>query len=675
MARIIIFLLGAILFISPLLVLPGFFFNFTSIKTFFFIGITEIAALLYLWLCIFNPEYRPKKDLIFWGFLGFLAVSIVSGAVGVYPTLSFWSAMERADGIILLIHVFLFFLIFTGTVKSRNALNKLLLISLVSAALVALSIYIGPGGIGLYKTFFGSPQAGGLIGNDSFAGTYFIFNLFFAGYLFFENAAKKFRWFYGALFAFILFSPTFFNFAIFKGAVSFGALVRHPSMLLGTARGAAIGLALGAVFSALLFASIRVKRRPIRISLRVLTGVFLCSLFVIIALIFSPGTSLHSWFGKETLGYRYIYWHQAIESFKERPILGAGPDTFQIVSAKYFDPAVLASPGGGSGEPWTDKPHGIIFDVLESTGVIGMVAYLFLFSAFIWVLWRSKRIPYYAKALFSGLLLAYVLQNLILFDVLVSYMMLATLFGIATILSRGFDEVPANSPLRKMSSAARNTLAFLFFLIGIFSLRYFAIQPLREVHNRYELSNFAPQVRAARYAEIRDISPFGGSIDEAYTGDLVYLAYIYNLNTILKQKDLSPFILEVDSVIADVKGTFGSHGKTYRGVLDLSHLYNLRYMLAQKNDPATLEEMRTYGKTAVDISPTNPQGYWAYAQPFIYEKNYAQALSILEQGLTLNPSFSDSHRIIINLVRLMNDPALLQKDIARAQADIPGFQP
>jgi len=673
--RIILFLLGAAVFIAPIIVLPNFFFNFTVTKTFFFIGITEIAVFLYIWLCIFYPEYRPKKNLILWGFLGFVAVSALSGLLGVSPTLSFWSASERADGIILLIHAFLFFLVFSSVVKSKKELERLLWVSLVSAVVISFSIYLGPAGIRAYSDFFGSPQLGGFTGNDSFAGAYFIFNLFFAGYLFFETHKKKLRRVLGVLSAFIIFSPTFLNFDIFRGAVPFSALFHNPTLFFGTARGATIGLWLGIVFTALLFLCRHLKRKSARLSLKIITGVFISSVIVAIALIFTPGTHLRQWFGEKTEGYRYIYWHQAMQGFGERPILGWGPDTFEMVSAKYFNPAVLNPLSqGGTGEPWNDKPHGIIFDILVSTGIVGILAYAVLLGSVVVLLWRGKRIPYYAKALFSGLLLAYFLQDLILFETLLSYLMLATLFGVIAVLSRGFDEVPANVSPKKFSPAARNTIAATLAVLAIFSVRYFAVKPLQESHLRYELGVFPPEVRSPLYQKISDTSPFGGVVDDAYTAEQLSTEYLDNLNAVLKQKDLSLNIAELDSSIAMMEKSLDTYRPTYRGMLMAGRLSNVRYLLSPNDGQPMIDNMKKYGKLAIALSPTNPIGYWDAAEPFIYEKNYTEALRLLEQGLAQDPSLPSSHQVIINLVRTMNDPALLAKDIERAKQDVPGIQ-
>lgn len=82
----------------------------------------------------------------------------------------------------------------------------------------------------------------------------------------------------------------------------------------------------------------------------------------------------------ETIDMRYVYWQTAFYNFREHPILGTGPNTYNDVSdfplRRYYD--------AGSGQ-YTVKAdegigiHNIFIERLADTGLVG-------FFAFIWVL-------------------------------------------------------------------------------------------------------------------------------------------------------------------------------------------------------------------------------------------------------------------------------------------------
>ena len=675
LAKIVLFLLGAAVFVPPLLVIPHTFFIFINSKTSFFIGIAELAFFCYIFLALFYPAYRPKKNIVTWGFLGFVAVSVLSAIVSVYPQFSFWSGAERADGVMLLIHIFLFFLVCTSVIKSKKELHTLLWVSVFTATINTLAIWLGPGGFKAYLSLFHSDQnIGGFTGNELFAGAYTLFNVFFAAYLFFDSKKKGSRMLSGILFLLMLFSPIFFNFGILSGAVNLKEILHNPIVLIGRARASTIGLGLAGIFTFFLFFGNHAKK-AIRFGSRALAGATLAAIMISIILLMTPGTRLHDWFGKETAGYRYIYWHQAIQGWKDHPILGWGPGTFRMVTAKYFDPAVLATVSQNQiiGEPWNDKPHSIILDVLVHTGILGLISYAGIFFTCLFALWRKTSLPHYAKSLFSGLLLAYVLKGLTIFDVMVSYLMLGTALAVIAIITAKEETGKEQGKIFQLSKKAKNGIAIALFIIGFFSIRYFAYEPLHEARQRFVLPDLPPAERAGKYKIVRDISPFGGSVDEANYADLVYISYLEHLDSIANQKDQLQFIRDMDGLIADVEESFGKNGMTYVGALTVSRLYNLRYMLAATDDQNLLSEMEKYAKITLDLSPNNPQSYWAEAQPLIYERKYKEAMEVLEKGLAINPKVAPTHEIIIRLALLMGDRQLVLEKYKRAQKELPGI--
>jgi tetratricopeptide (TPR) repeat protein len=112
------------------------------------------------------------------------------------------------------------------------------------------------------------------------------------------------------------------------------------------------------------------------------------------------------------------------EGVKERPILGWGQDNFSYVFAKYYDPKMYAQ------EQWFDRTHNVFFDWLIAGGLLGLLSYLGLFFALIYVLWRKTVLhtdnivfDVLEKSVISGLLVAYFVHNVFIFDNLASYIL------------------------------------------------------------------------------------------------------------------------------------------------------------------------------------------------------------------------------------------------------------
>lgn len=671
LVNIILFLIGFILSVTPIIFFPDFAFNFVTIKTFFFFLITEIVFFLYLFLILFLPEYRPKKNYILYSFFAFVLVNILSASLGEYPILSFWSGMSRMDGVILLIHLFLFLLVTVCVVRSKKNLILLIWTSVISATVVALSSYFEITGIWSFN-LSGNHGSSGFAGNDSYTAAYLLFNLFFIMCLFFETNNKKIKYFLVAFFFFIFFSPVFFNFNIFLGSFDLNYFLHNPFYILGTARGASMSLFLGIVLTFLLFFT-NYNKKLIRVIFKILTIMLFITIILIIFLIKSPGTNFYKRFDNETGGYRFIYWHQAIEGFKEKPILGWGPSIFNKVNEKYYDPTVFEKTN--SSERWSDNPHNKILEVLVNTGVLGLITYLGIFVFSILLLWRSPHISHGIKSILSGLFLAYFLQNLLFFDILVSYLMFVFLIAIILILSRNSEELPTVNILIENRYLKKNFI-IVGLLLGFFcvcSILYFVVLPFKKTNNYIKFTKMSPRDRFAFYEKNRLLSPFGGSTNEIFYGLFVYAQYMnsYNLYDLKKEKDVTIYVNDIDATIQNIENSFGLNGEVFKGRFVISQLYEIRQFFIESS-PDVIKKMKENGKRGIILSPGNPLCYLAYAKPFFYEKNYREAINVLDRGVLINPKIKDLHESIIDIARMTGDKKLIEEKIQRAEKNIPG---
>ncbi|HTY39885.1 MAG TPA: O-antigen ligase family protein [Candidatus Paceibacterota bacterium] len=139
-------------------------------------------------------------------------------------------------------------------------------------------------------------------------------------------------------------------------------------------------------------------------------------------------------------------WGSAWHGFLERPIFGWGPENFSTVFDRYFDIRHY-SPGQPS-ETWFDRAHSIIFDYLAETGICGFLGFFGTFGVFFWqfykmrkkrgstsliepatsghraatsVLVHERHVPI-LDALLISIPVGYLVQGLVLFDVLPIYM-------------------------------------------------------------------------------------------------------------------------------------------------------------------------------------------------------------------------------------------------------------
>jgi len=135
----------------------------------------------------------------------------------------------------------------------------------------------------------------------------------------------------------------------------------------------------------------------------------------------------------ETFQTRLLLWKQALIIAGERPILGWGPENFSPAFEKHYLPRF---------EVWFDRAHNIFLDYLVQTGILGFLSYLSIFIVFYWKFMRftkknKEKEPSASKkslienSLFFALPIAYLIQGIVLFEVLPIYISLFVFLAFA----------------------------------------------------------------------------------------------------------------------------------------------------------------------------------------------------------------------------------------------------
>lgn len=455
----IIALIYAVLF-TPLIVSTSLFFPYITGKAFIFRLLVEVATALYIVLAVFDRSFIPKKSTILTSVVVFTAVLGLSTLTAEDPSRSFWSNFERMEGYVTILHLFFFFIVTTSVFRTRKAWYALLNTS------VALSIAMGlrafadydlsrnsPFIVEMFRgikyffvSLFGNPKEtvriAGSLGNSSYLGVYSLVHAFLALLLLISLRASTAT---QSLIQSIKNRPALYSWYVLAGL--FNIIVLYNT---GT-RGSFVGLVAGVFVTALIpsllvffgkgkfTASIAdstktaIKRFSV-ITLVViilvvsLLGIFKNSAVVQKSDLLSRFSSLITLDVKEvfeTQGKaRTLLWGMAYKGVQERPILGWGQDNFQYVFAKYYDPKMYAQ------EQWFDRTHNVFFDWLIAGGIVGLLGYLSLFVALLYVLWKKTVLntdnasyDILEKSVLTGLLTAYFVHNMFIFDNLASYIL------------------------------------------------------------------------------------------------------------------------------------------------------------------------------------------------------------------------------------------------------------
>jgi len=401
--------------IFPLIAVNSFTFPFITGKAFYFRILVEIAFAGWMTLSFLDAKYRPRITSLTVAVSIFAIITLVADLAGVSSLRSLWSNMERMEGWITIVHLWALYMVMTsvfcGDEQGKKLWYRWVNIFLLIATVVAIyGIFQLFGWATIHKDV-GRLDAS--FGNSEYLGVYMIFSTFSAIYLFICMKAKivltkktrlekisLFRWVYIAL------------------AILFGVIV------IGTqTRGAIIGLIGGILLSLMLFVSFnKGKSNKLRwvaggiIGLILIGGVLFWSNR---SATFIQNNPLLHRFASISLSdasnqARLYIWPMAVKGAMERPFFGWGQENFSYVFQAHYNPA-LYNQG-----VWFDRAHNVFLDWLVSAGIVGLLSYLALYIIFVIYVWKST-LSIAEKSILTGLLVAYVGNNLFVFDNLGSY--------------------------------------------------------------------------------------------------------------------------------------------------------------------------------------------------------------------------------------------------------------
>lgn len=372
----------------------------------------------------------------------FTAVFLLASFFGINPAASFWSNFERGEGGFQILHLYVFFLLLGTFFTGVEDWKKFFRYATLAALLVIL---YGVGAILKIPGFITDPNHSrlgmfclrfqGSLGNAAYVGTYMLFAMFYGAYLALQANKKNLRLFWFG-------STALFFIALF----------------LSQTRGAFVGL-VAAVLAGLAYLFFRFREGKFKL--------ICAALFVGIIVLGALGVRYREHIdlmpfckGEEnasrlldislkasTYQQRLVLWRQSILAFQERPLLGWGPENYGIAIERHYDPSMKV---------WFDRAHNIFFDYLVTTGILGLLSFIGIFVAYYREFFKSvgRMRPQsgksdkngrsvFRKRLEETLMLmvpiAYLVQGLVLFDVLPIYLNLFLFLAFAVYWTMNYE--------------------------------------------------------------------------------------------------------------------------------------------------------------------------------------------------------------------------------------------
>ena len=419
----------AVLFM-PLIVTSSTLFPFIVGKALFARSLIEVTAAVWLMLIFAYPRYRPARSWVLAAFGVWVVISLLAGFAGVSLVRSLWSTYERMQGIVDLAHWLAFVVIASTIFRSFNDWKLFFSVNLGVCTLVSVL------GIGAHFDLWESNLIGSstriqsTLGNPTYVGAYTMVNLMIALGMAFhtwytrreseprsvvrrrrrrasqrpEGASEWQIWLH--------------TFWITSAGVNLWAL-----WLTGT-RGAYVGM----VACAITFAGIYLMWGAPDVLKKASYAIFGVSAAGIIFFGLARSTTAldplvdasftlrrvtQVSLTDASIKGRFTAASAGLRAYRDKPILGWGPENYLIAWGRYFD---LDS---GVTERF-DQAHNKLVEELTTKGTFGLAAYLWVWGAMCWVIVRSVRRREPADriiiAFVSAALVGSFAQNMFLFD-------------------------------------------------------------------------------------------------------------------------------------------------------------------------------------------------------------------------------------------------------------------
>ncbi len=653
--KLIKFCLLAALFI-PLAVHSGFVFPFVFPKTALFQVLVEIALVAWILLIVGDRQYRPHFFQLTAALTVFLIVLFFTSLLGVDFERSFWSKYERMTGLLNQIHLFLFFLILASVFKSKKEWLKFLDVAVVASLLV--SFYALGQKLGISWLIYNeASRLNSTIGNPAFLAGYLLINVFLIIWLLWQKYTRQgWRIFYVLAFVFecliIYFTAT---------------------------RGALLALAGGMILLLILFLLTRPKDlTTVHPNLVRFKKYFFILLILLIVFISSVVLCKNQAWVKNshslnriasisltetTAKTRLIAWRMSWQAWTASPkafLFGYGWENYNYVFNKYYDPEMYPT------ESWFDRAHNIFFDIICTSGLLGLLSYSVIFFVCFWLLWsawRKKRTDFFSVSILFVLLLTYLIQNLFVFDMINSYLMIYLVFGLVLGTSGIIPERIPQQPKRSPSAF----LISILIIVLVFGIYVFNIRPALASYQCIKGLEWRKDLNKTeeKFEQALNYGTFGRFEIRGMIGNFALeIANQENVSQNRAKAMLNMAIREGEKTVKE--RPFDS-----RQQLLLARLY-IRFSEFEPNQFVLGERAL---EKILQFSPGRPNIYLLLGQVKAVQKEYDSAIVLLERAVVLSPTTApEAHWYLGLIYKSLGQEEKSQQEMEEAVKLDPSYQ-
>jgi len=329
-----------------------------------------------------------------------------------------------------------------------------------------------------------------------------------------------------------------------------------------------------------------------------------------------------------------LNWQEAITGFKDRPLLGVGPENYNFVFNAHYNPE-FARFADDFAETWSDKPHNAFLEILAETGIIGGLAYLLILAAAasaLRALWRKGE-KILVGALLGGFL-GYLGSIFFAFDSFGSWFGLYLMLGF--LASHRHDaNIQMNTndtnKIRIISMNSYISIAIVAIIVFILLWGNYSIWRAN-LYDAEAIRIFQQKPREGLTLFQKSLS-YNTPYKAEYRFDLagsVMTAVQRNASIPDLENTLNFALEEIDQAIA-------AHPENAAYYSDAAKLYNI---LGDKGaDPAVLDQAESFAKKSLELSPDRQETLFYLAQTALIRKDVESAIRWTRRAIDAYPEW------------------------------------
>ncbi|MFA5318534.1 MAG: O-antigen ligase family protein [Patescibacteria group bacterium] len=632
--------------LSPLVVDQRLFFPYVTTSALYFQLITEVLFFLWVIFILLYPKQRPKFSLLAKIFSLYILTLILATIFSVNQYLSFWGDTERMMGLFSILHFFALFLVGISLFRNKKELKLLLTV------FVGISSFLCIYGIlqwfGLTNIKPGVNRIMATVGNSGVFAGYLIFGLFFSSYLAMSSSEKNWKIAYYA-----------------------GVLLHLIAIFLTGTRGAYLGAAAG------IFICLAVLLKNLKLNKKLRRGAIISVVLIAVlyGLLFinkdnewikSKGFDRATQFSlqESTAITRFMSWKWGLEGFKEKPILGYGLNQFAVPYNKYLEPDYY---NYAPGDNYFDRAHNIIIELLSTTGLVGSAAYLLLLIAIFYSIikyYRTEKDRVYLGAM-GGLIIAYFIQNLFIFD------MLPQILGLMVFLIFINNSPQAEAVYESDKKGAPKILVVLIALILLGGLSY---SYKKIIFNEYWAlrDNVAGQVlmptnHEQGMAYLQRSLSYGTPLDldlRSSVANTIFNYYLQSGSQRPEKKDDINYAINLYK--ENLKYLPNDTYYNYKTGELLNYRFDVESTSENILHEETLKEAMEYINRSIETSPNRIESYFLVSQNLLMDGELEKAVENAEKAVSLNDRWSKSYWELAKVYYLTNKYSEARESLIKA---------